>query len=64
MQEVINAMETIKINTASGHDGIPAKIFALCAEDIAPVLTLLINALFKNGEIPDILKTTMILPIY
>lgn len=63
-EEVETAIKSLKTNKPSGKDGLPARFFKACAQNIAPPLTYLINQMLKLGEFPDSLKTAIITPIY
>ncbi len=63
-EQVELAIQSLKSNKPSGRDGLPARFFKACAQNIAPPLTYLINEMLKTGEFPNALKTAIVTPIY
>jgi len=64
VKEVLKSISELEQNKPSGHDNIPPKFFKICADEIAPILTKIINAMFKKGEFPDALKIALVHPLY
>ena len=53
-----------KINKAAGPDKISARILREASDQIAPALTLLFNASYHQGKIPDEWRHAIVAPIY
>ena len=49
---VLNLLKTLDIKKASSPDQIPARILKLCAEQIAPILTVIFIQFLNSGFIP------------
>jgi endonuclease/exonuclease/phosphatase (EEP) superfamily protein YafD len=62
--EVLNIINGLKNTTSTGIDGIPTAIMKTCKENIAPVLTKIINQSMREGVFPDSLKISKIIPIF
>ncbi|XP_072020312.1 uncharacterized protein [Amphiura filiformis] len=61
---VIKLLKNLKPHTASGPDGIPAKLLKETAEELAPAVTLLFQASINQGRVPSHWKKACIVPIY
>lgn len=62
--EVIRYIALLKKNKAPGIDKITSEILKACIHTIAPVITHLINVIFKTGVCPSHFKTALIVPIH
>ena len=62
--EVRKLIKTLKVNTASGHDGIDASILKLSVDIITPTLTVLINRSITSSIFPSSWKLSRTIPIY
>jgi len=62
--EVLRSINELDESKACGHDNIPATFYKMCALEITPIFTKLINEMFKKGEFPEALKTALIHPLY
>lgn len=63
-KEIIKHIATLKNNSASGEDGISAKLIKLVHLDILTPLTHIINLIFRTGIVPSHFKTTIVTPIF
>ena len=63
-QEVIDMLETLNVNKASGPDGISNKMMKCVAKAIAKPLTSLYNPLLKHNHFPNIYKYSYVIPLY
>ena len=52
---ILKLIKSLNINKASGPDNISARVHVLtiCAEEIAPILTILLTQSFNSGELPN-----------
>ena len=57
-------IDNIKIDVAPGKDQLNAKLIKDVKEEIAPIITEIINAGYKNNIFPDCLKEAIIKPIF
>ena len=62
--EVSEAIQDLKSNSAGGSDGIPAKALKKLKPSILIPLTKLIPLLLREGLFPDLLKHADIVPIH
>lgn len=62
--EVFNTICSLKNTMAVGADGLPTKLVKHCADVLCHPLSCIINFCFKTGRFPELLKTTVIKPIY
>ena len=63
VEEIMELLQALDTNKASGPDGIAAKMLKSTAPVIAPSLTTLFNYSVKNGVVPDEWKNSNIVPI-
>ena len=62
--EILNILQSINIKKGAGYDNIrPIDVRNNC-NLLAPVITALINASLSEGKMPDILKTSVVRPIF
>ena len=57
-------LKSLNVNKASGPDNISAKALTICAEEIAPILTVLFTQSFNSGESPNDWLTANITPVF
>ena len=62
--ELINVVNNLKLRTASGHDGISARLVNLSINSISDQLLFLFNLSLSTGTVPDRLKLAKVIPIY
>lgn len=62
--EVNIVIQNLRNTESTGLDGIKTKAVKLCAEYISETLSELINASFKSGVFPDLLKISRVFPIF
>ena len=62
--ETANALLTLSVNKAVGHDNIPAFFLKVAPYVLAPYLSYLLNYAFINGIFPDNCKIAKIIPIH
>ena len=58
---VLKLLEKIKVNKATGPDGIPGNLLKMCASELASVFTLLFQASLDQGSVPSDWKEANIL---
>lgn len=63
-QEVLDIFKTLTDSGACDVNFLSPKFIKLFAEELCAPLTILINDAFKNGEFPDFLKISRIMPIF
>jgi hypothetical protein len=61
--EIMEAIDELRNNAASGPDGIPSILLKKCKNPLATVLTTFWNKCMEVVNIPSSLKTTIIPPI-
>ena len=61
---VLKLLQNIKVDKATGPDGIPGNILKLCAPELAKVFTLLFQASLDQGVVPSDWKTANIVPVF
>ena len=61
---ILKLIKSLNINKASGPDNISARALVLCAEEIAPVLTVLFTQSFDSGKLPNDWLTANITPVF
>ena len=54
----------LKPHSASGPDGLPARLLKETADELAPAVTLLFNATLHQGRIPREWKSAYVTPIF
>ena len=57
-------LANINPHKASGPDAIPAKILKECADDLAPIITILFNKSLSEGKIPNDWKEANITAVF
>lgn len=62
-EAVMRELKRVRVNKATGPDGVPARAIKCCAEQLTPVLTQLFQDSIIQGEVPRIWKLTEIKPI-
>lgn len=63
-EETLKILKSLKNKLSHGVDDIPPTLFKQCASALAYPLTLLVNQAFEEGAFPDILKHSLVKPIY
>ena len=61
---VLVLLRSIRANSATGPDSIPARVLRECAVSLSPSLTRLFNASIVLGKSPDAWKMGLILPLF
>ena len=61
---ILKLIKSLNLNKASGPDNISARVLMICAEEIAPILTVLFTQSFNSGELPNDWSTANITPIH
>lgn len=62
--EIKKILKSLNKSSSSGYDGIPIKFFKLFEDELAPLLSQLINTTFKTGIYPECLKIAKVTPIH
>ena len=62
--EMMNTINSLNSNKASGPYSIPNSILFLVQHDIAKILTKIINLTFQTGIFPSSLKLVKVIPIF
>ena len=57
-------MKNLKVDKATGPDGIPAYIFKTAADELAPALALLFQLSMDQDKIPQDWKQALVVPIF
>jgi hypothetical protein len=64
VDEVGKLLLNLKVEKSPGPDNIPARILKVCATELAPSISLLLNKSFPMGMLPIEWKTANIQPIF
>ncbi|KAL6743857.1 hypothetical protein Aduo_016848 [Ancylostoma duodenale] len=62
-QEVLVYLKKLKPSTFRTSDGIPQIAFKRCADQLAVPVSIIINLSFRSGEIPNVWKHGIVVPI-
>lgn len=62
--EIIKIIKSLKSTNSVGYDEIQTRILKACRNEIAPVLSYLVNLSFSNGVFPEPLKVSIVRPLY
>ena len=62
--EISNIIRKLKSKRSSGFDEMPPILIKECAEELSLPLSILINQSFSEGVVPDLLKISIVKPIY
>ena len=63
-EDILKIIKELKPKTSSGADGISNKLLKHIGNEIADILTLMINQMIHNGIFPEKLKIAKITPIF
>ena len=61
---VLKLFNNLKINKASGPDGLSARVLKECSSEIAPILALIYNESLAQGTVPDDWRQANVAPIF
>ena len=64
IEEVHQAINTLKNSKAPGEDNIPAEIYKLCSKSILQPLTLLFGEIWSSETFPEDWSDALLLPFY
>ena len=64
MDEVVNAIKSMKLNKSPGLDGIPIEIFKHAPRNVLEIIHALFSHLFENGIFPSAWTRGIIVPIH
>ena len=62
-QEVFRSLSSLNVAKAVGPDNIPNKLLKDFAHELAPVIRNIYNQSLKEGYIPSLLKSSIVIPI-
>jgi hypothetical protein len=62
--ECEDILQKLDISTATGHDGVPARILKLCAAQLLLPLALLTRSILHQGQWPVIWKKHRVVPLF
>ena len=62
--DIINAIDELRPNSSSGPDGFSAALLKHCKESLSKPLHIFWKKSHQNGQVPKILKSAHITPIY
>ena len=57
-------LKSLRSNTATGPDNIPARILIECANELAPSLSIIFNLSLLTGMVPDDWKLSNVIPVF
>ena len=61
---VLKILRKLKLDKASGPDGMPVRIFTECCRELAPAIAVLTRFLLRTRQWPDIWRVHRIHPLY
>ena len=61
---ILKLIKSLNISKASGPYSISARSLVICAEDTAPILTVLFTQSFDRGKLPNDWLTVNITPVF
>ena len=64
VNDVAEILSTLEIQKSPGPDNLPPRLLKSAVHEIAPILTLIFNASFQQGELPFDWKQANIVPIF
>ena len=64
VNEVESCLQNLKSSTASGPDGIPARLLKECSQQLAPSLCSLFNKSLQASRLPSEWKNANVTPIH
>ena len=62
--EIINIIDGLNPNKASGYDDIPTKLIKAAKHSLAPILTNIFNSCLEKGQYLDELKIARVTPLH
>ena len=63
IENVRNRFKNLNVRSASGPDGVSSKTLKICCNSLAPVYSKLFNRSFKEGYVPKLWRTSIIIPV-
>lgn len=63
-REVIGTIDSMRGESAGGHDGIQMKLVKQIKQSISKPLTYIYNSCFKKGTYPESFKLAIVRPVY
>ena len=64
IDEVHQSIRKLKLGKAQGTDGIGAEFYKYTCHEIAPILCTLFNNIFSTGNLPEMWRDSIIVPVY
>ena len=61
---IVELLNTLNHQKASGSDGISARVLKVCSEEVADALVLFFSTSINQGKIPDDWRHAIITPVY
>ena len=61
--EVYRALSSLQVNKAIGPDNIPNRVLKEFAPELAPIIKDIYNQSMREGYIPELLKSSIVLPV-
>ena len=63
-EEVAPIIQSLKVKSASGPDGISTQMLKVCSSSISQYLSLLFNQSLSSGIVPTDWKVSNVIPVY
>ena len=63
-EEVASIIQSLKVKSASGPDGISTQMLKICSLSISQYLSLLFNQSLSSGIVPTDWKLSNVIPVY
>ncbi|XP_048579007.1 uncharacterized protein LOC116611253 [Nematostella vectensis] len=61
-EKAYKALRSIKSNKSPGPDQVPSRVWKEFAFELAPIVSDLYNSSLREGRVPEILKTSLVIP--
>lgn len=62
--DILNIIDALKTTESFGYDGVTTKTVKFVSEEIAPVISYIINLCIQKGVFPQKLKITIVKPVF
>ena len=64
LDEIHKSIRKLKLGKAQGTDGIGAEFYRYTCYEIAPILCTLFNNIYSTGNLPDMWRDSIVIPVY
>ena len=64
VEGILQLLNSLDINKASGPDNIPGRVLKICAPEIAPILAIIFTRSYESGKLPNDWLLANITPVF